>query len=388
MKIAVAVSFPLDEVSGTPIHARAIVNNLVKRGDEVFIIALENRASGGLKREVLDGVTLYRLPLVFSFFWGVLILGREKPHLISAQAQGALAWIALPAAFLRIPLVYEVHGLFRDEMAYSYGKKTWRQRFYDLTERLSLPKVRRLIVLSEKVREVYRQELGVNPEKLRVLYPAVEYARFQERRDLPGVSALRRQCSVCQVVMYAGSLYPAQGVHLLMDAVPLVLQEVPAVKFVIIGDEPKVFYQEILEKIRPFQEHVILVPYQPHEDIPSFLEVADVLVIPRPDLKMNRVSPRKMCEYMAMGKALVATEVADFKELFAKFDCGVVTACDAVSLSRGLVRVLKDEGLRLRLGTNARQAARDYFDFSKVINSYLEIYQAALQPPRLGSAAP
>jgi glycosyltransferase involved in cell wall biosynthesis len=93
-----------------------------------------------------------------------------------------------------------------------------------------------------------------------------------------------------------------------------------------------------------------------------------------------------MCEYMAMGKAIVATDVADFKMLFRKLDCGVVTEANAASLSQGLVRVLTDRQLRRRLGANAHKAARDRFDFKKIISEYLTIYQAALHNSGRGPA--
>jgi glycosyltransferase involved in cell wall biosynthesis len=374
-----AVSFRMDEVSGTPIHARAIACTLVKGGNEVFVIATESRLTPWITRERLDNIKIYRIPLWLSPFFSLYILAREKPQVISAQAQGALASITWPAVLLGIPLVYEVHGLFRDEMEYAYGGRTWRYYVYDAAERLALPWVQKCIVLSEKVREFYLQELGLKGEDVQMFYPAVPFSQFQQRKDLPGVRALRAQCEGNLVVMYAGSIYPAQGVDLLVESIPSVLREVPNVKFVIIGDQPQTWYQKLLRKTAPFKDQMIFISYQPHEDIPSYLDVADVLVIPRPDLKLNRVSPRKMCEYMAMGKAIVATDVADFKKIFADLDCGVVTGCDALSLAQGLIRVLRDNNLRRRLGAKARRAARERFDFHKMIGNYLLVYHAAIR---------
>jgi glycosyltransferase involved in cell wall biosynthesis len=386
MKIAMATSFRLDEVSGTPIHARAIARSLVNRGHEVFVITTENRKTPWIIQERLDNFKIYRIPLWLNLAISLYLLAREKPAVISAQAQGALAGITLPAVLLGIPLVYEVHGLFRDEMEFSYEGRTWRYYVYDAAERLALPRVQKCIVLSEKVREFYLQELGLKGEDVQTFYPAVPFSQFQQRKDLGGVRALRAQCEGNLVVMYAGSLYPAQGVDLLVESIPSVLREVPNVKFVIIGDEPQTWYQKLLRKTAPFKNQIIFISYQPHEDIPSYLDVADVLVIPRPDLKLNRVSPRKMCEYMAMGKAIVATDVADFKKIFADLDCGVVTDCNALSLAQGLIRVLRDNKLRRRLGANARRAARERFDFPEIIGSYLSVYHAAIRKKIRGPA--
>lgn len=370
------VSFPLEEISGTPIHARTIARLLRDNGDQVFVIATENRRSPRIIKDCLDGIPIYRLPLWLSPLLTGALLAWRRPQVISVQAQGALASVALPAALLGIPLVYEVHGLFRDEMAHANGGQTpWRARFYDLAERLALPRVRRVIVLSQRVREVYLKELKVPPARMILFYPAVHFAQFQTVKDLAGVRTLKAQCQGHQVIMYAGSLHQAQGVDLLMDAMPQVLAAVPRVKLVIIGDRPKTELRRLLDRIGPFHDQVIILGYQPHADIPSYLNVADVLVIPRPDLPLNRVSPRKMCEYLATGKAVLATDVADFRRVFSRHHTGLVTACSADALAQGLIRLLSDETLRRELGENGRDAARRHFDFASVIHQYRTIYR-------------
>jgi len=251
-----AVSFPLQEVSGTPIHARTIARLLAEKGDQVFVLATENRRSPRVIRETLDNFPIYRLPLWLSPLLSLLILARERPQVVSVQAQGALASVFLPARLLGLPLVYEVHGLFRDEMAWANGgRPSWRARFYDLAERLALPQVRRVIVLSEKVRQVYVQELKVPAPRVEMIYPAVDFARFQKVKELPGVRRLKAWVRGRRVVMYAGSLYPAQGIDLLVEAIPLVLARVPQTVFVFVGDEPKVEYMKLLEKTAPWREH-------------------------------------------------------------------------------------------------------------------------------------
>jgi glycosyltransferase involved in cell wall biosynthesis len=384
MKIAMAVSFSLGEISGTPIHARTIARLLRQNGDEIFVVATENRLSPKIIKDCLDGITVYRLPLWLSPLLVVALLARKRPQVISVQAQGALAAMALPAALLGIPLVYEVHGLFRDEMTYANGNQTpWRARFYALIERLALPLVRRVIVLSEKVRQVYVQELNIPASRVCLLYPAVHFAHFQALKDLPEVQALKAQCRDRLVIMYAGSLHQAQGVGLLVEAMCRVLTEVTRVKLVIIGDKPETEYVRLLDKVAPFQEQVIILGYRPHEDIPSYLSVADILVIPRPDIPLNRVSPRKMCEYMAAGKPVVATDVADFRQIFPRYGAGLVTDCTPDGLAEGLLRLLRDAALRRRLGNNGRNAARQHFDFDAVIHRYREIYQESCSKPAL-----
>jgi glycosyltransferase involved in cell wall biosynthesis len=81
-----------------------------------------------------------------------------------------------------------------------------------------------------------------------------------------------------------------------------------------------------------------------------------------------------MCEYLAAGKPVVATDVADFRQVFARHRTGLVTECTAEGLAKGLTRLLSDKTLRKELGDNGRDAARRHFDFAAVIHQYRTIY--------------
>lgn len=93
----------------------------------------------------------------------------------------------------------------------------------------------------------------------------------------------------------------------------------------------------------------------------------DVLVIPRPESQVNWTTPRKMGEYLAMGKAIVATDVGDHKWILVDNDCGVVTEPNAEGFAEGLIEVLQDEELRKRLRYNARNVAYELFDWDMAV---------------------
>jgi colanic acid biosynthesis glycosyl transferase WcaI len=375
MKIALAASFSLEAVSGTPIHSRAIANTLRRKGAGVVIIQIESRSGWVVKKQLLDGIPLYNIPLRLSPFYTFKILRKERPEVITAQTQGGLVHIFSAAWLLNIPVVFEVHGLWRDEMKFSLGRRTLSYFLFDWGERFFLPQVANTIVLSERVRSVYLKEFHVNPKKIHMYYPGVPFEEFQSIPDVPEVNQLRRELQDCITVMYAGSLYPAQGVGMLLGTVPKVLEHHPEVRFVILGADPPEYYAEAQQIALPYNNKVLFLGEKPYHLMPAYFSLADILVIPRPDIPLNRVSPRKMGEYMATGKAIVATDVADFRLVFEKYQCGMVTQCNSSSLAAGIIRLAADSRLRKELGDNARQTARRIFDFDVVVDRYLEIYR-------------
>ena len=112
--------------------------------------------------------------------------------------------------------------------------------------------------------------------------------------------------------------------------------------------------------------------------MPSFMTKADVLVIPRSESEVNWTTPRKMSEYLAMGKAIVATDVGDHKRILVDNDCGAVTEPNAKGFAEGLITVLKDEELRRGLSDNARNVAYVLFNWDRAVEKTMNIYESLI----------
>jgi len=97
----------------------------------------------------------------------------------------------------------------------------------------------------------------------------------------------------------------------------------------------------------------------PQEQGPAYLAASDILVashVPNPDGSPFFGSPTKLFEYMAMGKAIVASDLDQIGEVL-KHDqtAWMVKPGDAQSLMFGLKALIDDEGRRHRLGESARR---------------------------------
>jgi glycosyltransferase involved in cell wall biosynthesis len=87
--------------------------------------------------------------------------------------------------------------------------------------------------------------------------------------------------------------------------------------------------------------------------------------------------PNVVGEAMACGTPCVVTDVGD--SAWVVGECGrIVPPRDADALSKTIVAVLLDDGLRKELGYKARQRIQDLFSIEKVSKSYLDLYQGKL----------
>lgn len=132
------------------------------------------------------------------------------------------------------------------------------------------------------------------------------------------------------------------------------------------------------------EQSVVLTGDVDHADVPGLLSVADVAVAPYPKLPVDfYFSPLKLFEYMAIGKATVASRLGQIAEVIIDGKTGLlVEPSDPVQLAGAIVKLLRDESLRQHLGFAARNTVRQNYSWDHYIGKLLGIYEAALARSR------
>ena len=132
----------------------------------------------------------------------------------------------------------------------------------------------------------------------------------------------------------------------------------------------------------------------PHtlQDLPSYLALADVCVVPRPECPGH---PVKLLNYMLAGKPVVSF-AGGAKGVRHLHDAFIVPNHDYEALGRGMVTLLNDQSLAHELGANARATVLAEFDWRQICRKIERIYDrlvgaasapAATLPGPLPSAA-
>src|SRR5205085_4246369 len=105
----------------------------------------------------------------------------------------------------------------------------------------------------------------------------------------------------------------------------------------------------------------VLTGLVPQQDGAAYLSACDVLVsphVPNPDGTPFFGSPTKLFEYMAMGKAIVASRLEQIGEVLEDGKTALlVPPGDVDALAAGLARLADDATLRECLGAEARRVA-------------------------------
>jgi len=94
----------------------------------------------------------------------------------------------------------------------------------------------------------------------------------------------------------------------------------------------------------------------PHDQVPAFLSVMDLVISPYKDDYLFYGSSMKLLEYMAAGKALLFPALGQIKELIADGYNGMLhEPGDYAAMRHKLLILLENRSLRQQLGAQARQ---------------------------------
>ena len=119
-----------------------------------------------------------------------------------------------------------------------------------------------------------------------------------------------------------------------------------------------------------------------HDSVPAFLDACDILVAPHVPLADGSEffgSPTKIFEYMAMGKAIVASRLGQIGEVLTDNETALLVTPGGVDEMAGaIVRLVESDRLRARLGENARRAAVEEHTWTHNAQRVLDAYESWL----------
>jgi glycosyltransferase involved in cell wall biosynthesis len=112
----------------------------------------------------------------------------------------------------------------------------------------------------------------------------------------------------------------------------------------------------------------------------TYLAASDLAWLPLKDSGANRGRlPLKLNDFMAAGRAIVATDVGDVGALLRCEPVGRLSPDEAEPLARAVLDLLADDEERARLGQDARRLAETKLSWSRMADRlerfYLRIWQ-------------
>jgi glycosyltransferase involved in cell wall biosynthesis len=280
---------------------------------------------------------------------------------------------------LDLPLVVEVDCPPTYEHFTFYGKDNLH--LGNLPAQIEIANLRAadaVIVISTVLKKHY-VEYGIPPEKMHVIPNAADPEKFKpipKDRDL--VEKFRLSDKI--VVGWIGSLVGWSGIENLIDAARSILSTRPNVCFMMVGGgRNQEFFQQQLQT-GDHASRVILPGTVPHHEVPRYLSCMDIVLAPYPKLDFWYASSMKIFEYMAAGKAVVASAVGQVAEIIEDGVNGYLFDPDSGSeLRKKIVPLIDSYEARRRVGEQARRDIVQKWNWDNNARKMIEIFNGVLQ---------
>jgi glycosyltransferase involved in cell wall biosynthesis len=209
-----------------------------------------------------------------------------------------------------------------------------------------------LTVISHALRE-RAIGLGVRPERIAHIHSGADTERIQPMDKAQARAALGLPLDV-PIVGFTGFVH--YDLTLLLGAFDVLAKERSDARLLITGK-----YSPL---VRQFSErggwsdrvfHAGIVPYA---DLPRYLAAVDLNALPFADKQANRGRwPNKIGDYLSAGRPIVSNPTGDIRDLFTRYDIGVLTEESPEAFAHGMAAVLDDPAHAAAQGNMARQVA-------------------------------
>jgi PEP-CTERM/exosortase A-associated glycosyltransferase len=309
-----------------------------------------------------------------------MLLDTESFDIVHAHSPALCGLAAQQAAHSRkVPFVYELRSFWEDATVDQQRKRRITLR-YLLARQLETFVVRRADAVVGISRSILLdlEARGIAPDKFFYVSNGVDTSRFVPR---PKDMSLAEKLGLDGVptLGFIGTLFPWEGIAWLVRAAVSLRAKGFIFKMLLVGDGNDAGEVRKAIQENDAESYILFVGRVPHDQIEQYYSVIDVLVYPRHSMRLTElVTPLKPLEAMALGKAVLGSDVGGIRELIDPEVTGVLfKAGDINDFEKQAIRLLGDAKFRSLLGASARQKIATEKDWKTLAHTYESVYATA-----------
>jgi PEP-CTERM/exosortase A-associated glycosyltransferase len=325
---------------------------------------------------------LYEARLIWALYQRIRnVASTCKPDVIHAHSPLLNAIAALRAAKQRhIPLVYEIRAFWEDAAVDhgSYRENSLQYRIVRALETWICRKANHVTVICDGLRRDLVQR-GIPESKISIVPNGIEIEEF---KDCPPDREFMADWNLSgkNVIGFLGSFYRYEGLDLAIEAFQSLASQYKNWILLLVGGGEMDAPLKEKASMLGLTDRIIFPGRISHERIPGIYSLADILIYPRHSMRLtDLVTPLKPLEAMAMGKAVIASDVGGHRELISDGETGILfPAGNAATLASSIEKLLNNKESRQAMAQRGQDWVRKERSWEKTTAIYGDIYEKLL----------
>jgi len=293
---------------------------------------------------------------------------RERYQIVHTHSGKAGFVGRLAAKWAGVPIiVHTIHG----PSFYRYQNPigNWVFRW---AEQVAGEWTTQFVSVADAMTEQYLTAAIGKPKQYVTIHSGMNVEAFLRAKPDPNLRASLGLSDSDLVVGKVARLFRLKGHEYLFEAAPRIVEAVPNVKFLLVGDG---IYRERFErslKRMGLRDRFIFTGLIPPDEMPKYLALMDVLV----HLSLREGLPRTLPQALACGKPVAAFDVDGAREVCLDGETGfLVRAEDSIGLANAVIRLLQDKPLAARMGNRGRELVKERFSEALMVQKIDELYR-------------
>lgn len=299
----------------------------------------------------------FDLSLIFKV---ARLMASEKIHIVQTTLFYADVIGAFAAKLARVPVV-----LSWEAVTHGSYKKLQRLAFDVAQKNIDL-----IVTVSDAINRKVVRERKIMPDKVKTIHYGVDTSKFRMAEELGICKRKELQFKEDDILVgVVARLTEQKGHRYLIEAAKGLVDRIPKIKFVFVGDGPlrKVLENQIAEA--QFSNHFHFLNMR--NDINEIINAFDIFVLP----SLYEGLPNVILEAMACGIPVVATAVDGTPEAVVDGVTGLLVPPKSPdALREALLTVLLDEKRLRKMGKMGRKRIEESFTLDKQVKMFEELY--------------
>lgn len=355
------------DIGGIGTYTTTLAEALSQRGHRVVVASSGGDLTDYLKKINIEHVRLNIRtkseinPQVLIGSFNLMNLLKENSfNLIHAQTRVTQFIACNMSRFIKIPVVSTCHGFFKKRLG-----------------RLLFPCWgRRVIAISEAVKNHLIKDLNVKEDIIKVIHNGIDIQKFSVHYSPSEILEFKKQFGLKDgpVIGIIARLSSVKGHNFLIQAFSQVLKTKPNAQLFVVGSGPE--KDNLLDLVKTLGINKNVIFQMPISDTTKPLSVMDIFVMP----SIQEGLGLSIMEAMAAGRPVIATDVGGVSTLVKDKDTGfLIPPQDAGKLSSTILNLLEDKPTQLKVGACAQEYVRKNFNLEDMVSKVEDVYKEVLE---------